>query len=142
MYQVLLLCSDNSVLNPMAEGYFRYFAQGDAEVYCAGIKVKKIDPLVIRIMQEDKIDISHIQQYKISDLRHIDLDYVLTFDEESEIESHRLPSKPVKYHYDFGKLLMMDTVESDETIYRNLRSRIKKVIRAFIKEHLTSVKAS
>ena len=142
MYQVLLLCSENSVLSPMAEGYFRYYNPGDTEVYGAGMVSKKIDPLAVKIMQEDKIDISNLQQYKLSDLRSIDFDYVLTFDAESEAESHHLPSKPVKYHYDFDKLMMMDTVENTEEMFRNLRAQMKKAIRSFIKEHFTNVKAN
>jgi len=142
MYQVLLLCSDNSVLSPMAEGYFRHYKQGDAEVYGTGITLKKIDPLAVKIMQEDKIDISHLDHHKLSDLRHIDFDYILTFDADSEAESHHLPSKSVKYHFYFDKLLMMDNAESTDEIFRNLRNQIKKAIRSFIKEHFTNIQES
>ena len=142
MYRLLLLCSDNSVLSPMAEGYFRHYKQDDAEIYSAGIALKKIDPIAVKIMKEDKIDISQLKQHNLSDLRHIDFDYILTFDKESETESHRLPSKSVKYHFDFKKLLVKDTVESTDEMYRNLRNHIKKAIQSFIKEHFTSIQAS
>ena len=142
MYRVLLLCSSNSVLSPMAEGYFRQHMPEDAEVFCAGIVREKINSLAIKVMQEDKIDISGIHQNLLSDLRHIDFDYVLTFDQESETESHHLPSKPVKYHYDFKKILLTDHGKISEEKYRMVRDQIKKVIRSFIKEHFNQVTSS
>ncbi len=87
MYKVLLLCSDNSVLSPMAEGYFRLFSEHETEVYSAGIRLIKLDPEMIKAMKEDEVDMSKIKQYSLSDLRHIDFDYILTFDTESETES-------------------------------------------------------
>jgi len=142
MYRVLILCSDNSVLSPMAEGYFRHFIQHDAEIYGAGITVRKVDPLIVKLMQEDKIDITRLTQHKLSDLRHIDFDYILTCDLDSEVESHHLPSKPVKYHYGFDKLLKIDTGESADTIYRTIRGRIKKAIQSFVKEHFTNIQTN
>lgn len=142
MYQVLLLCSDNSVLSPMAEGYFRQLMPEDAEVFSAGIARGKINSMAIKVMQEDKIDISGLHQNILLDLRHIDFDYVLTFDQESEAESHHLPSKPVKYHYDFDKILSPENGKNTEEKYRNVRDQLKKIIRSFIKEHFNQVASS
>ena len=142
MYRVLLLCSDNSLLSPMAEGYFRSFIPYEAEIFSAGIKVRKLDPLGVKIMREDKIDISQTIQHKLTDLKHIDFDYVLTCDEDSEAESHHLPSKLVKYHYEFDKLIQIDSVDNTEEMYCNLRNHIKRAIRAFVKEHFVNAKAS
>jgi arsenate reductase len=138
MYRVLLLCSNNSVLSPMAEGYFRHFTHDDAEVYGAGIEVKKPDPLMLKILKEDGVDVTKLRSYSLADLRHLDFDYILTFDEESELASHHLPSKSVKYHYQFDKLLESNSREDKEEHYRNLKNRIKKIIRSFIKEHFTN----
>ncbi len=140
MYRVLLLCRNNSVLSPIAEGYFRQYIESKAEVYGAGIELEKLDPVMIRVMNEDKIDVTKQKQYILSDLKHIDFDYILTFDLESETESHHFPSKSVKYHYQFDQFLNFEEDTEKEELYINLRNRIKKIIRTFIKEHFDSVK--
>jgi protein-tyrosine-phosphatase len=54
MYRVLLLCKNNAVLSPMAEGYFRSLCPDDAEYYRAGITKEKVDPVVYKLMLEDE----------------------------------------------------------------------------------------
>jgi arsenate reductase len=138
MYRVLLLCSNNSVLSPMAEGYFRQFTDDRTEVYSAGIEVKKPDPIMLKVLKEDGVDVSKLRSYSLSDLRHLDFDYILTFDEESEQISHHLPSRSVKYHYQFDQLLESGEGENKEELYLNIRNRIKKIMRGFIKEHFSA----
>ena len=139
MFRVLLLCRNNSVFSPIAEGYFRKFAGDATEVYSAGIVNEKIDTVVIKLMTEDGIDVSQIKQHKINELKHIDFDFILTYDEESEIESHHLPSKPVKYHFDFHKLIPEELTRSNkEEVYRTIRDKIKRTMRSFIRDHFTN----
>jgi arsenate reductase (thioredoxin) len=141
MYRVLLLCKDNSVLSPMAEGYFKLIAGDSAEVYSAGIYPKQVSTQIVRIVNEDGIDISEYKCHSIQEYRHIDFDYILTFDSESEVESQHLPSKPVKYHYEFDRLLPVDKTEQEkQDIYIGIREKMKKIIRNFIKEHLAKAK--
>jgi protein-tyrosine-phosphatase len=134
MYRVLLLSGTNSLLSPAAEGYFRLFSQ-NREVYGAGVEISGPDADMMKVLKEDGVDINRLRSYSLSDLRHIDFDYVLTFDEESEKASHHLPSKAVKYHFHFDKYLEADTGESKEELYLNIRNQVKKIIRSFIKEH-------
>lgn len=140
MYRVLLICKNNAVLSPMAEGYFRSLCSEDAEIYRAGITKEKVDPVVLKLMQEDGIDISALGSHSISEYRHLSFDYILTFDAESEAESHHYPSHSVKYHYDFDKLLPVNEIELDKTeAFRNIREKIKRVVKAFIKDHFAKV---
>jgi len=143
MYRVLLLCKNNAVLSPMAEGYFRTLMADDAEIYRAGINKQKIEPFVNKLMQEDGVNITSLVSHSISEYKHLSFDYILTFDTESEAESHHFPSHSVKYHFDFDKLLPSDDFESDKMeVYRTIRDRIKKVIKAFIKDNFAKVKTS
>jgi arsenate reductase (thioredoxin) len=136
MYRVLLLCSNNSVLSPIAEGYFRKYIQKNTEVFGASIEVVKPDATVLKVLKEDGVDVSQLRSYNLSDLKHLDFDYVLTFDEESEQASHHLPSKPVKYHFDFEKFISDDLTDTNkEEVYRNICERVNKTMRSFIKEH-------
>ncbi len=139
MYRVLLLCKDNSVLSPMAEGYFKMNTGDMVEVYSAGIYPKRVSSQIVKIVNEDGIDLSGHKSRALQDYRHINFDYILTFDNESEIESQHLPSRPVKYHFEFDKFLpdYKTDMESDE-VYRNLREKMKKTVKSFIKEHLVN----
>lgn len=138
MFRVLLLCRNNSVLSPMAEGYFRKFSGGITEIYSAGIEKEKIDPLVILLMKEDGVDISDLKQHRLDEFKHVDFDFILTFDKESESESHHLPSKPVKYHFDFHKMIPDELTRSNrEEVYRSIREKVKKTMRSFIRDHFS-----
>jgi arsenate reductase len=141
MYRVLLLCSNNSLLSPMAEGYLRLFSESGTEVYSAGVEVKKADSLMLKVLKEDGIDVTKLTSHRLSDLRHIDFDYILTFDADSEQASHNLPSKSVKYHYQFDQFLNANIGENKEELYLNIRNRMKKTIRGFVKEHFTNSNA-
>lgn len=143
MYRVLLLCRDNSVLSPMAEGYFGQIAGKTVEVLSAGIYPKRISNQIVKVMNEDGIDLSDFKSHSLQEYRHIDFDYILTFDHESEVESHHLPSRPVKYHFEFERHLPDDknTEQDPMEIYRGIREKMKKTIRSFIKEHFASAKA-
>ena len=141
MYRVLLLCKDNTVLSPMAEGYLTYFAGDAVEAFSAGLGAKMVDPVVIDLMREDGIDISGIRPTNLSELKSIDFDYILTFDADSRDESLHLPSKPVKYHYDLCGMVP-EKASAQETMeaYRNIQVKIKKSLRTFVKDHFDLVK--
>jgi arsenate reductase len=127
----------------MAEGYFKSLSSEDAEIYRAGITKEKVDPVVNKLMQEDGVDISTLASHTISEYRHLSFDYILTFDAESETESHHFPSHSVKYHYDFDKLLPEDDAELDKTeVYRSIREKIKRIVKAFIKDHFAKAGVS
>lgn len=140
MYRILLMCRDNSILSPLAEAYFKKYAGDFLEIYSAGVIVRAVDPIVATILKEDNLDFYKSGQYQMVDLQHVDFDYVLTFDEESEAESQHLPSKPVKYHYFFDTMIP-DSREKNNNRepYHKLRDKIKNTIRAFIKDHFPPI---
>lgn len=140
MYRVLLLCSNNSVLSPIAQAYFRKYAGDTSEVFCSGITKKKLDPIVPSLLKEDGLQVNVGQQHELDELHHIDFDYVLTFDEPSEEASHHMPSHPVKYHYSF-KVPTTRDVERRENAYRKLRDDISAAMLDFVNTHLPSSKA-
>lgn len=58
-HNVLFLCTGNSCRSQMAEGFLRYFAGDQFEVYSAGTNpVEATHPLAIKVMAEVGIDIS------------------------------------------------------------------------------------
>ena len=141
MYRVLLLCKNGSLLSPIAGVYFRKFAGELPEVYTAGVCKVQLDPLIVDILKEDNKEIDIPTPYQLDELRHIDFDYILTLDQESREESLHLPSRPVKYHYDFDLLIPLDlTKENKEEVYKRVRDKIKNTVRGFVREHFADAK--
>ncbi|RYF89700.1 MAG: arsenate reductase ArsC, partial [Chitinophagaceae bacterium] len=69
MKKMLVLCTGNSCRSQIAEGYLRYFAGNEAEVYSAGVETHGVNPKAVEIMKEDGIDISgntsnNIEEYR------------------------------------------------------------------------------
>ena len=58
MKKILVLCTGNSCRSQIAEGYLRHFAGGKAQIYSAGIETHGVNPLAIKVMAEDNIDLS------------------------------------------------------------------------------------
>ena len=59
MKKVLVLCTGNSCRSQMAEGYLRSFAKDKAAIFFAGVEIHGVNPLAVKMMKEDGIDISH-----------------------------------------------------------------------------------
>jgi protein-tyrosine-phosphatase len=137
VYKILLACNNNSVLSPMAEGLFRHYCRVNTEVYCAGTELAPLDQDMIKVMAKEGINIKDVKQNLISDLKHIDFDYIITFDSESEKESHHFPSRPVKYHFQLDQYLHNDDLDDKTELYRNLSNKMKKIIQSFIKEYFS-----
>ncbi|MDB5257631.1 MAG: protein tyrosine phosphatase, partial [Chitinophagaceae bacterium] len=53
MKKILVLCTGNSCRSQLAEGYLKYFAQGGAEVYSAGVETHGLNPKAVLTMKED-----------------------------------------------------------------------------------------
>ena len=76
--KVLVLCTGNSCISQIAEGYLRYFAEQKAEIFSAGVETHGVNPKAIETMKEDGIDISHHTSNNIDEYRNIDFDFVIT----------------------------------------------------------------
>jgi arsenate reductase len=140
MNRILFLCKNNAIFSPIAEGYCKSIAGEDIEIYSAGVDEEKIDPVVVKIMKDEGINLSKFKTHSIHEYKHIDFDYIITFDADSEDESHHFPSKSIKYHYNFEKMLIEDCLEEDKPeMYQNIREKIKKTVKTFVKEHFTKV---
>ena len=136
MYKVLLLCKNDALFCPLAEAYFKEFAGNVVEVYCAGVRKKSMEPFVAEVMREDGLEVGRRDQHQIEDFRHIDFDYILTFDGPSEQASHYFPSRPVKYHFEFDTLLAENLKgKTRSEAFRKIRDMLKRTIRTFVKEH-------
>lgn len=56
--RVLFVCTENSCRSQMAEGFLRRHAGDRFDVYSAGARPTRLDPMAVEVMQEIGIDIS------------------------------------------------------------------------------------
>lgn len=68
MYTILFVCIHNSARSQMAEAFLNQLGNGKFKAESAGIEKGKLNPYVIRAMQEIGIDISNNETKEVFDL--------------------------------------------------------------------------
>lgn len=123
----------------MAEGYLRFYAEGRATIYSAGIETHGVNPLAIKVMLEDGIDISNHTSNNVNEYENIDFDLILTVCNNAETNCPYFPSKALKFHYNFpDPAKAIGTEEEILNEFRATRDLIKLYTQKFLKIHLTS----
>lgn len=142
MKKILVLCSGNSCRSQMAEGYLNFFAGELAKIKSAGIEGKGVNPLAIKVMAEDNIDISQSSSKTIKKLSEKKFDYLITVCDEVK---NKIPSSlKVKKHIHFS---IPDPERASSTsskkqlkVFRETREEIKKYMLKFIGKKLVDKK--
>lgn len=135
--KILVLCTGNSCRSQIAEGYLRHFANGNAEVYSAGVETHGVNPKAIAIMQEDSIDISNHTSNNMDEYYDIDFDFVITVCDNAKERCPFFPTKAKKFHHNFSD--PAKATGTDEEIneqFRQVRQQIKEYCEQFITDNL------
>ena len=103
--KVLFICTQNSARSQMAEEFLRQFAGDSFEVESAGLEpATEVNPLVVEVMAEVGIDLSHKKPQSVFDLfkeRRI-YDYVITVcDSGAEGTCPIFPGLAQRWHWPF-----------------------------------------
>ena len=135
--KILVLCTGNSCRSQIAEGYLRHFANGNAEVYSAGVETHGVNPKAIAIMQEDSIDISNHTSTNIDEYFDIDFDFVITVCDNAKERCPFFPTKAKKFHHNFSDpAKAKGTDEEINEQFRQVRQQIKEYCERFVAENL------
>ena len=135
--KILVLCTGNSCRSQIAEGYLRHFANGNAEVYSAGVETHGVNPKAIAIMQEDGIDISNHTSNNIDEYFDIDFDFVITVCDNAKERCPFFPTKVKKFHHNFSDpAKAKGTDEEINEQFRQVRQQIKEYCEQFITDNL------
>ena len=79
MKSILFVCVQNSCRSQMAEGFARFFADDKVAVFSAGSNPSGIvDPVAVKVMSEEGIDINAQLSKGFKDLPINKFDYVVT----------------------------------------------------------------
>jgi arsenate reductase len=136
MKKILVLCTGNSCRSQMAEGYLRSFAKGKAEIFSAGIEAHGVNPLAVKIMKEDGIDISHQTSNHVDEYKNVAFDYVITVCDNAKEKCPFFPSSAKKFHRNFPDPAKAEG--TDEAVlhqFRKVREEIKIYCRKFVAEN-------
>ncbi|MFB9863520.1 arsenate reductase ArsC [Rufibacter immobilis] len=137
MKNILILCTGNSCRSQLAEGYLRYFAQGQATVYSAGIETHGVNPRAIATMAEDGIDISGHTSNHIDEYRQVPFDYVLTVCDHAQENCPYFPTNAVRIHQNFpDPAKATGSEEQIRATFRQVREQIKQFCQQFVAERL------
>lgn len=137
MKEILIVSQNNACRSAMAEGWFKYYARGAANVTSAGIEPTQLDLNAAQSMMDAVIDITKHQPKSLNSLTHKEFDIVLVLDNNvSKTASSNLQYKNLYvFHFDSPK-----ATESDDSLtrkaYDNLRDDIENWAFDFIHQHI------
>lgn len=138
MYKVLFVCIHNSARSQMAEAFLKQLSKGKFEVESAGIEKGKLNPLVIRAMDEIGIDISKNKTQEVFDLFRQGKSYqaVITVCEQEAAERCPIfPGKVKRIAWSFpDPSKFTGTDEEILAQVRTVRDQIKTKVESFIEE--------
>jgi len=121
----------------MAEGYLRHFAGDKAQVYSAGIETHGVNPLAVKVMLEDGIDISLQTSNRVDEYEDVDFDFGITVCDNARERCPYFPSKAKKFHHDFpDPAKAKGTEEEVMQQFRAVRNEIKMYCQEFISKWL------
>jgi len=124
--RVLILCTGNSCRSQMAEGYLRHFGKGKLDCYSAGIEAHGLNPLAVRVMQEDGVDIRMHSSNKVEEYAGLSFDYVLTVCDQAAEHCPVFPGALQHLHVGFPDPAKAVGTEAEVLAsFREVRAQIK-----------------
>ena len=138
MKKVLFLCIHNSARSQMAEAYLKKFGGENFDAESAGLEAGILNPLVVKAMQEDGIDISQNKTKDVFDFFKEGrlYSYVVTVcDEASAQRCPIFPGVNKKINWSFeDPSVLTGTEEEKLVVIRQVRDKIKQAVKNFIIE--------
>jgi arsenate reductase len=133
--RVLFLCTHNSVRSQMAEGILRHMASDRFDVFSAGAHPSGVNPLAIKILKEEGIDISKQTSNSIDQFKEQNFDYVITVCDRAKQTCPVFPGKYKKIHWSLEDPgLVQGTEEEKLRAFRETREKLRERIQGFLKE--------
>jgi len=109
----------------MAEGYLNLFNPG-LVVRSGGIEVHGVNPLAVKVMAEDRVDISSHTSNLLEEYIDIPFDVVITVCDHAHEVCPVFPSNAIQIHQNFTDPSKQDGPEEDILpAYRKARDAIK-----------------
>ncbi|HEX7959672.1 MAG TPA: arsenate reductase ArsC [Terriglobales bacterium] len=128
--KALFLCTGNSARSQMAEGLLRDYAGDRYDVFSAGTKPSKLNPLAVEAMREIGIDISHQHSKDVISFLGTPIQYVITVCDRAKESCPVFPSA-----FQFLSWSFEDPADAEGTndeklvVFRRVRDQIAERIK-------------
>jgi arsenate reductase len=136
--RVLFVCVHNSARSQMAEAYLKELGGDRFEVESAGLEPGALNPVVVRVMKEEGIDISGNRADSVFEFftQGRKYSYVITVCDESSGEKCPLfPGMTIRLHWSFEDPSAFAGPESEVLEKtRQVRNAIKSRVEEFVRE--------
>jgi arsenate reductase len=134
--RVMFICIHNSGRSQMGEAFLRHLAGDRFEVASAGIESGKLNPLVVKAMEEVGVSMDGHYAKKAQDYvdRGEHFDYVVTVCDESNAERCPMfPGKHVRMHWGFPDPSALTGTDNEKLAgIRPIRDAIEDKVKEFI----------
>jgi arsenate reductase len=138
MTSVLCLCVHNSARSQIAEAYFRKFGGDFIEAESAGLEPGALNPLVVRALHEDGIDIEGKQTRDVFSLHQAGRTYqyvVTVCSKEAAERCPIFPGRSRKLHWPFPDPSTFAGTDAERLAQvREVRDAIREKVRGFVDE--------
>nr|WP_245529724.1 arsenate reductase ArsC [Calditerrivibrio nitroreducens] len=130
---LLFLCTGNSCRSQMAEGYGRIYLGDRYNVYSAGTEKHGLNPYMVKVMEEDGVDLSNHYSKTVSELKDIDFDIVVTVcgDANERCPVYLKRGKLIHKGFEDPAKFQGDEEEKLE-FFRKIRDQIKNYIKNYL----------
>ncbi len=130
--KILFLCTGNSCRSQMAEGWARALKSDSIEAHSAGIEKHGLNPLAVKVMAEEGVDITGHRSKTVDELRDVSFDCVVTVCGHAHESCPVFPGKARVVHHGFDDppKLARDAATEEEALvhYRRVRDEIRRFV--------------
>ena len=134
--KLLFLCTGNSCRSQMAEGYGKLFLGDMVDVYSAGTEKHGLNPYMLKVMEEDGVNMGGHYSKTLDELGDIDFDFVITLCGDAHENCPAYLKKAFVFHKGFKD--PAKAKGSEEEVLSEFR-RIRDLIKDFVKNELRSI---
>jgi len=139
MKTILVLCTGNSARSQLAEGYLKFYSNGKAVIFSAGLEEKGINPYTLMVMAEDNLDTSEHFSKSCKVFKNKKFDYLITVCDEAVKKVPRSIKRKKHIHLSIPDPDQFDgEPEAKIEYFRLIRDWIKKEMIYFVGEHVNS----
>ena len=133
--KILVLCTGNSCRSQMMEGFLKHYAEGNHEIYSAGIEAHGLNPRAVAVMQEAGIDISGQSSDLVSQYLEQGMEAVITVCDHAAQVCPVFPEKTQTFHHSFPDPAKATGKEEEiMNSFRSTRDAIQDYAHAFINQ--------
>ena len=99
--KILFLCTGNSCRSQMAEGWARLLHNNRIEAWSAGIEKHGLNPMAVKAMKQEGVDIRNQFSKLTSELSHIQFNLVITVCDHADEHCPLFPGNTKVIHHGF-----------------------------------------